>query len=98
VGTFPNQTYPGTSTPEAAVTNGDSAHGDVLSYLPGQRLCELFFPFGRSSIYNMLACIYITMELMKSLPKLSCLHMPRRVAPWTYEVRWNVRGEGSAGD
>ncbi|TEB12334.1 beta-glucan synthesis-associated protein KRE6 [Coprinellus micaceus] len=44
VGTFPNQTYPGTSTPEAAVTNGDSAHGDVLSYLPGQRLSACTCP------------------------------------------------------
>lgn len=40
VGTFPNQTYPGTATPEAAVTNGDPANGGVLSYLPGQRLCK----------------------------------------------------------
>ncbi|TFK37538.1 beta-glucan synthesis-associated protein KRE6 [Crucibulum laeve] len=38
VGTLPNQTYPGTATPEAAVINGDPQHGDVLSYLPGQRL------------------------------------------------------------
>ncbi|KAG2008507.1 beta-glucan synthesis-associated protein KRE6 [Coprinopsis cinerea AmutBmut pab1-1] len=38
VGTLPNQTYPGTSLPEAAVTNGDPYNGDVLSYLPGQRL------------------------------------------------------------
>ncbi|KAF9009992.1 glucosidase [Cyathus striatus] len=38
VGTLPNQTYPGTALPEAAVTNGDAAHFDMLSYLPGQRL------------------------------------------------------------
>ncbi|KAJ3534230.1 hypothetical protein NMY22_g7012 [Coprinellus aureogranulatus] len=44
VGTFPNQTYPGTATPEAAVTNGDPANGDVLSYLPGQRLSACTCP------------------------------------------------------
>lgn len=30
VGTLPNQTYPGTNLPEAAVTNGDKSYGDVL--------------------------------------------------------------------
>jgi hypothetical protein len=30
VGTLPNQTYPGTQTPLAAVENGDSQHGNVL--------------------------------------------------------------------
>lgn len=38
VGTLPNQTFPGEMLPEAAVTNGDPYNGDVLSYLPGQRL------------------------------------------------------------
>ena len=30
VGTLPNQTYPGTSTPLAAVQNGDPGNGNVL--------------------------------------------------------------------
>lgn len=30
VGTLPNQTYPGTRTPVAAVTNGDPGYGNVL--------------------------------------------------------------------
>lgn len=30
VGTLPNQTYPGTSTPLAAVENGDPAHDNML--------------------------------------------------------------------
>lgn len=30
VGTLPNQTYPGTSTPIAATQNGDADHGNVL--------------------------------------------------------------------
>jgi len=38
VGTFPNQTYPGTSTPIDALRNGDKYHDDVLSFLSGQRL------------------------------------------------------------
>lgn len=38
VGTLPNQTYPGTRTPIAAVIDGDKDHDFVLSYLPGQRL------------------------------------------------------------
>ncbi|KAF9476639.1 SKN1-domain-containing protein [Pholiota conissans] len=38
VGTLPNQTYPGTATPPAAVQNGDPSHDGVLSFLPGQRL------------------------------------------------------------
>ncbi|KAG6820547.1 hypothetical protein H0H93_015432 [Arthromyces matolae] len=38
VGTLPNQTYPGTQTPLAAVENGDPENNDELSYLPGQRL------------------------------------------------------------
>ncbi|KAJ2924084.1 hypothetical protein H1R20_g13016, partial [Candolleomyces eurysporus] len=44
VGTLPNQTYPGTRTPEAAVSGGDRANGDVLSYLPGQRLSACTCP------------------------------------------------------
>lgn len=36
VGTVANQTHNG--EPLAALTNGDPAHGDALSYLPGQRL------------------------------------------------------------
>ena len=30
VGTFPNQTYPGTSTPLAALQNGDPSNNNVL--------------------------------------------------------------------
>ncbi|KAG1731015.1 glycoside hydrolase family 16 protein [Suillus lakei] len=44
VGTLPNQTYPGTSKPLAAVQNGDPDHGDVLSFLPGQRLSACTCP------------------------------------------------------
>ncbi|KAG1750407.1 glycoside hydrolase family 16 protein [Suillus paluster] len=44
VGTLPNQTYPGTSKPLAALQNGDPAHGDVLSFLPGQRLSACTCP------------------------------------------------------
>ncbi|KAG1715994.1 hypothetical protein ID866_1159 [Astraeus odoratus] len=42
VGTAPNQTHNG--GPEAAVTNGDPYNGDVLSYLPGQRLSRCTCP------------------------------------------------------
>lgn len=38
VGTLPNQTYPGTQLPNAAVTGGDEYNEGALSYLPGQRL------------------------------------------------------------
>ncbi|EAU88719.1 beta-glucan synthesis-associated protein KRE6 [Coprinopsis cinerea okayama7 len=38
VGTLPNQTYPGTNLPEAALINGDPSFNNVLSFLPGQRL------------------------------------------------------------
>ncbi|TFK38137.1 beta-glucan synthesis-associated protein KRE6 [Crucibulum laeve] len=44
VGTLPNQTYPGTLTPLAAVQNGDPANHDMLSYLPGQRLSACTCP------------------------------------------------------
>lgn len=44
VGTFPNQTYPGKSTPLAAVENGDPNNNNVLSYLPGQRLSACTCP------------------------------------------------------
>ncbi|KZV65891.1 glycoside hydrolase family 16 protein [Peniophora sp. CONT] len=44
VGTLPNQTYPGTTTPLAAVTNGDPSTNNVLSYLPGQRLSACTCP------------------------------------------------------
>ncbi|KAJ2919796.1 hypothetical protein MD484_g531, partial [Candolleomyces efflorescens] len=44
VGTLPNQTYPGTMTPLAAVTNGDQYNNDMLSYLPGQRLSACTCP------------------------------------------------------
>ncbi|KAF8200296.1 beta-glucan synthesis-associated protein KRE6 [Pholiota molesta] len=38
VGTLPNQTFPGTTTPLAATINGDPKFGGELSYLPGQKL------------------------------------------------------------
>ncbi|KAF8958578.1 beta-glucan synthesis-associated protein-domain-containing protein [Flammula alnicola] len=38
VGTLPNQTFPGTTTPLAATENGDPTYGGVLSFLPGQKL------------------------------------------------------------
>ncbi|KIK09644.1 glycoside hydrolase family 16 protein [Laccaria amethystina LaAM-08-1] len=44
VGTLPNQTYPGTQTPLAAVQNGDPSNGGVLSFLPGQRLSACTCP------------------------------------------------------
>ncbi|KAJ2918539.1 hypothetical protein MD484_g1808, partial [Candolleomyces efflorescens] len=44
VGTLPNQTYPNEERPLAAVTNGDRYHGNVLSYLPGQRLSACTCP------------------------------------------------------
>ncbi|KAG6816829.1 hypothetical protein H0H87_002478 [Tephrocybe sp. NHM501043] len=44
VGTLPNQTYPGTQTPLAAVQDGDPANLDALSYLPGQRLSACTCP------------------------------------------------------
>ncbi|KAF4618464.1 hypothetical protein D9613_009885 [Agrocybe pediades] len=44
VGTLPNQTYPGTNLPEAALTNGDPEVGGVLSFLPGQRLSRCTCP------------------------------------------------------
>lgn len=42
VGTAPNQTHNG--QPAAALTNGDPSNGDVLSYLPGQRLSRCTCP------------------------------------------------------
>ncbi|KAG6905633.1 hypothetical protein DXG01_001497 [Tephrocybe rancida] len=44
VGTLPNQTYPGTQTPLAAVQDGDPANLNALSYLPGQRLSACTCP------------------------------------------------------
>jgi beta-glucanase (GH16 family) len=44
VGTFPNQTYPGTSTPIAATENGDPTEDNILSFLPGQRLSACTCP------------------------------------------------------
>ncbi|KAJ2919795.1 hypothetical protein MD484_g536, partial [Candolleomyces efflorescens] len=44
VGTLPNQTYPGTRTPLAAVTNGDPYNRGALSFLPGQRLSACTCP------------------------------------------------------
>ncbi|KAI0270556.1 glycoside hydrolase family 16 protein [Gloeopeniophorella convolvens] len=44
VGTLPNQTYPGTQTPIAALENGDPDHDNVLSMLPGQRLSACTCP------------------------------------------------------
>ncbi|KAH7925021.1 glycoside hydrolase family 16 protein [Leucogyrophana mollusca] len=44
VGTLPNQTYPGTSKPAAALVNGDPSHDNVLSFLPGQRLSACTCP------------------------------------------------------
>lgn len=42
VGTAPNQTHNG--LPAAALENGDPYNGDVLSYLPGQRLSRCTCP------------------------------------------------------
>jgi beta-glucanase (GH16 family) len=42
VGTLANQTWPNGTSPEAALTTG--AEGDVLSYLPGQRLSACTCP------------------------------------------------------
>ncbi|KDR65838.1 hypothetical protein GALMADRAFT_260035 [Galerina marginata CBS 339.88] len=44
VGTLPNQTFPGTSTPVAAIQNGDPQYDNVLSFLPGQRLSACTCP------------------------------------------------------
>lgn len=44
VGTFPNQTYPGTNTPLLATTNGDPNNNNQLSYQPGQRLSACTCP------------------------------------------------------
>ncbi|KAF8650085.1 hypothetical protein AX16_005411 [Volvariella volvacea WC 439] len=44
VGTLPNQTYPGTMLPAAAVSGGDPSNFDMLSYLPGQRLSACTCP------------------------------------------------------
>ncbi|RDB17777.1 Beta-glucan synthesis-associated protein KRE6 [Hypsizygus marmoreus] len=44
VGTLPNQTYPGTQTPLLAVSQGDPANNDELSFLPGQRLSACTCP------------------------------------------------------
>lgn len=44
VGTLPNQTYPGTATPLAAVQHGDPGNQNMLSYQPGQRLSACTCP------------------------------------------------------
>ncbi|KJA23118.1 glycoside hydrolase family 16 protein [Hypholoma sublateritium FD-334 SS-4] len=44
VGTLPNQTYPGTATPIAAMVNGDGEANGELSYLTGQRLSACTCP------------------------------------------------------
>ncbi|PPQ64906.1 hypothetical protein CVT24_008246 [Panaeolus cyanescens] len=44
VGTLPNQTYPGTQTPAAALSGGDPSREGVLSYLPGQKLSACTCP------------------------------------------------------
>ncbi|KAF8965030.1 glucosidase [Flammula alnicola] len=44
VGTLPNQTYPGTSTPVAATVHGDPKANGTLSYLSGQRLSACTCP------------------------------------------------------
>lgn len=46
VGTLHNQTYPppNQNLPELAVTKGDQFNGDVLSYMPGQRLSACTCP------------------------------------------------------
>ncbi|KAF8153938.1 beta-glucan synthesis-associated [Crassisporium funariophilum] len=44
VGTLPNQTHPGTSTPLATIQNGDPSKENMLSYLPGQRLSSCTCP------------------------------------------------------
>ncbi|KAF5353241.1 hypothetical protein D9756_007896 [Leucocoprinus leucothites] len=44
VGTLPNQTFPGTQNPAAALTGGDPEWDGVLSFLPGQRLSACTCP------------------------------------------------------
>ncbi|TFK62962.1 glucosidase [Pluteus cervinus] len=44
VGTLPNQTYPGTSLPALATSEGDPYNNDMLSFLPGQRLSACTCP------------------------------------------------------
>lgn len=44
VGTFPNQTFPGTLTPEAAFENGDPTKDGHLSFLQGQKLSSCTCP------------------------------------------------------
>ncbi|XP_006455620.1 hypothetical protein AGABI2DRAFT_227064 [Agaricus bisporus var. bisporus H97] len=44
VGTLPNQTYPETQTPAAALTGGDPTWDGALSFLPGQRLSACTCP------------------------------------------------------
>ncbi|KAJ3570177.1 hypothetical protein NP233_g4569 [Leucocoprinus birnbaumii] len=44
VGTLPNQTFPGTQNPAAALSGGDPQWDGVLSFLPGQRLSACTCP------------------------------------------------------
>ncbi|KAF9451019.1 glycoside hydrolase family 16 protein [Macrolepiota fuliginosa MF-IS2] len=44
VGTLPNQTYPGTQKPAAALIGGDPTWNGELSFLPGQRLSACTCP------------------------------------------------------
>ncbi|KAF5314511.1 hypothetical protein D9611_007111 [Ephemerocybe angulata] len=44
VGTLHNQTWPGTQTPAAAQGPGDKGNGNLLSFLPGQRLSACTCP------------------------------------------------------
>lgn len=75
VGTLPNQTYPDTSTPLAAVENGDPSHDNML-------VCHVHFCLCQQ---------YVPMSFLIVIPSWSTfigMHVPRRVASWSCARKW----------
>ena len=94
VGTLPNQTYPGTSTPLAALQNGDPGNNNVL-------VCCLLFNLGleltarchNSHIFQVNACVRssaLTVFGNSNYASCSCMYMSWRVSSRPREGRWLI--------
>src|SRR5882757_6022586 len=78
VGTLPNQTYPGTQTPLAAVENGDPQHNNVLvrGY---SRVQTLHMSPNSIPAYHAVGAPWSA---------LVGVHLPRRVTSWPSAAGW----------
>ena len=94
VGTLPNQTYPGTSTPLAAIQNGDPSNNNVLVCCLGvlARINDSFVMTSHFFQGNVCVCsLALTISSCSNCASLSCMYMFWRVSSWSREfIRWKI--------